>query len=156
MSALTLDEMKARVARLRRTADSYAAMRGEWNAEWAADLRAAADALEAAYDAGRRELAERFANQDATRRAAIEELVAGEDEHEAPSAHPAEETEWEWGASWLEGDERVFMPTENDWRAEVEVNRMNMGYDFPDENYVVRRRKAGPWLLVPTNGEGAE
>lgn len=74
------------------------------------------------------------------------------DRHGPQPTPPDEETEWEWGASWLEGDERVFMPTENDWRAEVEVNRMNMGYEFPDENYVVRRRKAGPWLPVPATG----
>lgn len=41
--------MKARVGRLRRTADSYAALRSARTAEWAADLSAAADALEAAW-----------------------------------------------------------------------------------------------------------
>lgn len=52
---------------------------------------------------------------------------------------------WEYGASWLEGDERVYMPTENDWRARVEVQRMNQGYEFPNENYVVRRHPASEW-----------
>lgn len=59
-----------------------------------------------------------------------------------------ERDKWEYGASWLEGDERVYMPTENDWRAQVEVKRMNQGYDFPDENYVVRRRPASEWEAI--------
>lgn len=52
----------------------------------------------------------------------------------------------EYGASWLEGESRVFVPTEDDWRATVEVDRMNAGYQWPEENYVVRRRPAGPWM----------
>lgn len=58
------------------------------------------------------------------------------------------EYEWEHGVSWLEGDARVFMPTEDEWRAGVELQRMNQGYPYPEENYVVRRIKAGEWEKV--------
>ena len=65
----------------------------EWSRRDHEVMSRLADALEVVYDAGRRELAERFASQDKTRKAAIEELMAWEDEHEALSAHPAEETD---------------------------------------------------------------
>lgn len=76
MSAPTPDEMKALVAEARSLTP---AGRTSFTSHERM-MHRLADALEAVYDAGRRELADRFANQDATRRAAIEELTAWEEQ----------------------------------------------------------------------------
>lgn len=74
---------------------------------------------------------------------------------EARASLASEEPDWEYGVSWLEGADRVFMPTEDDWRARVEIKRMNQGYPYPEENYVVRRSPAGPWVPLEQEGDSA-
>lgn len=66
---------------------------------------------------------------------------------------PKDETEWEYGVSWLEGEDRVHLPVDSAWRAGVEVRRISLGYPNPEENFVSRRRKAGPWEPAPKEEE---
>lgn len=68
-----------------------------------------------------------------------------------PQREPSDAQEWEYGVTWLEGSERVYMPVTDDWRAGVEVKRMNQGHAHPEENYVVRRRRAGCWETAPSS-----
>jgi hypothetical protein len=55
------------------------------------------------------------------------------------------DADWEYGLSWLDGDERVYSLTEDEWHAGNALIRANTSYPYPEENYVARRRKAGPW-----------
>jgi len=60
------------------------------------------------------------------------------------------ESEWEYGVSWLEGEERIYVDRDSDWEAANDLARMNLGYPYPEENFMVKRRPAGPWVPADT------
>lgn len=66
------------------------------------------------------------------------------------------DVEWEYGASWIEGDKRVYRFMESEWHAERAVAQASLGYPFPEENYVVRRHPASAWEPLSPDARGGD
>ena len=64
--------------------------------------------------------------------------------------------DWEYGCSWLEGQERVYGIRDDEWTAKNDLHRMNLGYPYPEENYLVRRHSATSWEPFTPTGKETE
>jgi len=64
--------------------------------------------------------------------------------------------DWEYGCSWLEGQERVYGIRDDEWTAKNDLYRMNLGYPYPEENYLVRRHSATSWEPFTPTGKETE
>jgi len=64
--------------------------------------------------------------------------------------------DWEYGCSWIEGQERVYGIRDDEWTAKNDLHRMNLGYPYPEENYLVRRHSATSWEPFTPTGKETE
>ncbi len=64
--------------------------------------------------------------------------------------------EWEYGESWMEGDQRVYLRVGSKRAAEEAVAETSRGYPFPEENYVVRRHPATAWEPLSPDARDGE
>lgn len=66
------------------------------------------------------------------------------------------EPEWEYGTSWLgspDPDDRLYELSGNAADAAGDLAELNRAYPYPEENFIVRRIPAGPWLPVPEGNQ---
>ena len=64
--------------------------------------------------------------------------------------------DWEYGCSWIGGQERVYGIRDDEWTAKNDLHRMNIGYPYPEENYLVRRHSATSWEPFTPTGKETE
>ena len=59
-------------------------------------------------------------------------------------------------AHGLKGKERVYGIRDDEWTAKNDLHRMNIGYPYPEENYLVRRHPATSWEPFTPTGKETE